>query len=210
MKTADFPSVDLNQVLNVGQLPAMPQSALSLLNLSRDPNSGPAEYAAAIEVDPGLTVQVLRFVNSSYFGFRHEISNVKQAITLVGVRTIKNFALYSAVFSMVPQPEVRPVRSTQALARFVASRVVRAFDGQGAGDGRSGGAVRGRVVAGHGGPAAGQGGSRRVRHAVRSSKQRGQQDSALATRRARLRLEPRRGPPASWRDNGISRKPSPC
>jgi HD-like signal output (HDOD) protein len=51
-----------------------------------------------------LTSQVLRFVNSSYFGFSREISSVKLAITLVGIRTIKNFALWSAVFSLMPNP----------------------------------------------------------------------------------------------------------
>ena len=105
MNTADFPSVDLREIFRAGQLPAMPQTALRLLSVSRDSNCGPAEYATVIEVDPGLTVQVLRFVNSSYFGFRREISNVKQAITLVGVRTIKNYALYTAIFSMIPNPK---------------------------------------------------------------------------------------------------------
>jgi HD-like signal output (HDOD) protein len=75
-----------------------------LLELSRDPENGPAEFAVPIESDPGLTSQVLRFVNSSYFGFSREISSVKLAITLVGIRTIKNFALWSAVFSLMPNP----------------------------------------------------------------------------------------------------------
>jgi HD-like signal output (HDOD) protein len=104
MSQQDFRSVDLEKLLAVGHLPAMPQSAVRLLDLSRDPSTGPVEFAVPIEADPGLTVQVLRFVNSSYFGFRNEISNVKQAITLVGVRTVKNFVLYSAVFSMIPNP----------------------------------------------------------------------------------------------------------
>lgn len=94
----------LEELLSVSQLPAMPQSALQILEISRDADAGPAELAVPVEADPGLTVQVLRFVNSSYFGFRHEISNVKQAITLVGARTVKNFALYSAVFSLIPNP----------------------------------------------------------------------------------------------------------
>ena len=41
---------------------------------------------------------MLRFVNSSYFGFAREISTVKLALALVGIRTIKNFALWSAVY----------------------------------------------------------------------------------------------------------------
>jgi HD-like signal output (HDOD) protein len=47
-------------------------------------------------------------VNSSYFGFSREISSVKLAITLVGIRTIKNFALWSAVFSLMPNPRCGP------------------------------------------------------------------------------------------------------
>jgi HD-like signal output (HDOD) protein len=90
------------------QLPALPQSAIRLLELSQDPNNGPADFAVPIESDPGLTGQVLRFVNSSYFGFSQEISSVKLAITLVGVRTIKNFTLWSAVFSLMPNPKCGP------------------------------------------------------------------------------------------------------
>lgn len=100
--------LDLDKILAGGQLPALPQSAISLLQLSKDPNNGPNEYALPIESDAGLTGQVLKFVNSSYFGFSREISSVKTAITLVGVRTIKNFALWSAVFSLMPNPKCGP------------------------------------------------------------------------------------------------------
>ena len=99
---------DLKDVLRNAQLPALPQSALRLLELSQDPDNGPAEFAIPIEADPGLTGQVLKFVNSSYFGFSREINSVKLAITLVGIRTIKNFALWSAVFSLMPNPRCGP------------------------------------------------------------------------------------------------------
>lgn len=90
------------------QIPALPTSAMKLLELSQDPNKGPADFAQPIEADVGLMGQVLRFVNSAYFGFSREISSVQQALTLVGIRTIKNFALWSAVFSIVPNPKMGP------------------------------------------------------------------------------------------------------
>jgi len=90
------------------QLPALPQSAIRLLELSQDPDNGPDDFAVPIEADPGLTGQVLRFVNSSYFGFSSEISSIKLAISLVGIRTIKNFALWNAVFSLMPNPKCGP------------------------------------------------------------------------------------------------------
>ncbi|HYW79154.1 MAG TPA: HDOD domain-containing protein, partial [Thermoguttaceae bacterium] len=108
MSKSNFPSVDLSKLLTTDHLPAMPQSALRLLEVSRDPSAGPTEFAIPIESDPGLTVQVLTFVNSSYFGFPNEISNIKQALTLVGVRSIKNFALYNAVFGLIPDPKCGP------------------------------------------------------------------------------------------------------
>lgn len=99
---------DLEQLLSSGQLPALPQSAIALLQLSQDPNAGPVEFSKPIEADPGLMGQVLRFVNSSYFGFSREIGSVQQALTLVGTRAIANFALWNAVFSVIPNPKFGP------------------------------------------------------------------------------------------------------
>lgn len=98
----------LEAILAGAQLPALPQSAVRLLELSQDPHNGPEQFGIPIEADPGLTSQVLRFVNSSYFGFRQEISSIKHAISLVGIRTIKNFVLWSAVFSVMPNPKCGP------------------------------------------------------------------------------------------------------
>jgi HD-like signal output (HDOD) protein len=108
MSNATAPQSDLKKILANAQLPALPQSAIRLLELSQDPANGPIEFAVPIEADPGLTGQVLKFVNSSYFGFSREISSIKLAITLVGIRTIKNFALWSAVFSLMPNPKCGP------------------------------------------------------------------------------------------------------
>lgn len=99
---------NLSEVLANTQIPALPTSAIRLLELSQDPKNGPSEFAKPIEADVGLMGQVLRFVNSSYFGFSREIASIQQALTLVGVRTIKNFALWSAVFSIVPNPKFGP------------------------------------------------------------------------------------------------------
>ncbi|GAB4136841.1 HDOD domain-containing protein [Thermopirellula anaerolimosa] len=101
-------AVPLEKLLANAQLPALPQSAIQILQISQDPESGPAELAVPINADPGLAAQVLKFVNSSYFGFPGKIASVQQAITLVGMKTIKNFVLWSAVFSLMPSPKCGP------------------------------------------------------------------------------------------------------
>jgi HD-like signal output (HDOD) protein len=101
-------ATSLEDVFHSEVLPALPHSAIKLLQMSQDPDSGPAEFAMPIEADPGLMGQVLRFVNSSYFGFSREIMSVQQALTLVGTRAVTNFALWNAVFSVIPNPKFGP------------------------------------------------------------------------------------------------------
>ena len=87
---------------------ALPQSAAKILELSKDDNNGPREFAAVISADLGLTTQILRFVNSSFFGFRNRITTIQNALSLVYGRTIKNFVLWNAVFAMLPNPRCGP------------------------------------------------------------------------------------------------------
>lgn len=104
MSSADQKS--LEEVLSSTQIPALPASAVKLLELSQDPTKGPKDFARPIEADVGLMTQVMKFVNSSYFGFSRKITQVEQAISLVGIRAVKNFALWSAVFSIIPNPKI--------------------------------------------------------------------------------------------------------
>jgi len=94
----------LQNFLMVEQLPAMPHSALTVLQLDNDTTKvNLNDLVCPIEADPGLAAQVLKFLNSSYFGFQSTISNVRHGITLVGIRVIKNFVLWKAVFSLIPK-----------------------------------------------------------------------------------------------------------
>ncbi|MCE9607386.1 MAG: HDOD domain-containing protein [Planctomycetia bacterium] len=106
--SAPVQPMDLDRLLQGQQLPALPQSAMRLLELSKNPDNGAGEYAVPIEADPALAAQVLKFINSSYFAFGREILSVKLAISLVGARAIKNFVLWTAVFSVMPNPKSGP------------------------------------------------------------------------------------------------------
>jgi HD-like signal output (HDOD) protein len=95
---------DLRKTLVAGQLPAMPHSALSVLKLENDLTKvNINDLARPIEADPGLAAQVLKFLNSSAFGFQSTISNIRQGVALVGIRIVKNFVLWKAVFSLIPK-----------------------------------------------------------------------------------------------------------
>jgi HD-like signal output (HDOD) protein len=128
-----FSHLDLKRVLSDAHLPALPQSAIRLLELSRNPDNGPAEFARPIESDPGLASQVLQFANSSYFGFSQEISSIALAVSLVGSHTVKNFALWNAVFSLLPDPKCGPFHLKglwqDSLRRALFARAVASLQG---------------------------------------------------------------------------------
>jgi len=95
---------ELRRTLVAGQVPAMPHSAVSILKLENDLTKvNINDLARPIEADPGLAAQILKFLNSSAFGFQSTISNIRQGIALVGIRIIKNFVLWKAVFSLIPK-----------------------------------------------------------------------------------------------------------
>jgi len=95
---------DLRRTLGTGQVPAMPHSALSVLKLENDLTKvNINDLARPIEADPGLAAQILKFLNSSAFGFQSTISNIRQGVALVGIRIVKNFVLWKAVFSLIPK-----------------------------------------------------------------------------------------------------------
>lgn len=48
---------------------------------------------AHIQRDPALTAQVLRVVNSAYYGLSGQIASVGQAIVILGVQQVRNLAL---------------------------------------------------------------------------------------------------------------------
>jgi len=95
---------ELQATFRVEQLPAMPHSALNVLQLSNDLSKvNIYDLVRPIEADPGLTTQVLKFLNSAFFGFQNPVASIKQGIALVGIRTVKNFVLWKAIFSLIPK-----------------------------------------------------------------------------------------------------------
>ena len=122
---------NMEEVLGSAQLPALPHSAIHLLELTKNEDNGPAEYALPIEADPRLAGQILKFINSTYFGFANEVTSIQLGINLVGIRSIKNFALWTAVFSLIPsmqvgrfdirllwQDSLRRARFAQAMSKY--------------------------------------------------------------------------------------------
>lgn len=76
-----------------------PESYRRLLQAFQDPNVEMPQIAAWIEGDPALAGRVLQLTNSSFFGARREITNVREAVALLGLRLLSELVLVSGAFS---------------------------------------------------------------------------------------------------------------
>ncbi len=94
MTTCTAPSGVLSQfVQRARELYSLPAVALRVLELSRHPKVDARALKDCLEKDPALTSKILRTVNSSLFGLKGEVSDLNQALALLGTKPLKMLVL---------------------------------------------------------------------------------------------------------------------
>ncbi len=83
---------------DVEALPAPPSVHLRLVEVSARPNSAMSDVVAVLESDLALCAEILKLVNSAYFGLSRRIESVDRAVGLLGLDTIHALALSGKVF----------------------------------------------------------------------------------------------------------------
>jgi HD-like signal output (HDOD) protein len=110
-----------------GRLYSLPAVAMEVLRLTSDPRINVAELTACIQRDPALTAKILRVVNSSLYGLSTEVGNLRQAVTLLGIKPLKllvlGFSLPSGLFAELAGEQLERYWAT-ALVRAVAARAI--------------------------------------------------------------------------------------
>jgi putative nucleotidyltransferase with HDIG domain len=95
--------ITLQSVLGrLKDLPTLSAAAVRLSELARDERTGAADFEKVIRPDPALTANVLRVVNSAYFGLRCRVDSVRQAITLLGLKRTSEVAAAAALAPVIP------------------------------------------------------------------------------------------------------------
>lgn len=86
-----MPSLSLAEIVaRVDRLPQLPQAAMRVSQMLEDENTSADQLASVIKIDTGLTSQVLRLCNSAAYGFSRRISTVKEAVAILGFKTLKS------------------------------------------------------------------------------------------------------------------------
>ncbi|MCC6126020.1 MAG: HDOD domain-containing protein [Pirellulales bacterium] len=114
-------------VVRAGQLFSLPVVAIQVLELTNSPQVDNRAIKECIENDPALTGKILRVVNSSLFGLSREVSDLNQAIALLGSKPLKllvlGFSLPNSLFASV-ESEILGHYWRHALTKAVAGREI--------------------------------------------------------------------------------------
>jgi len=81
-------------VQNVNSLPQFPENIILVQKLINDPASDMPIIARQISMDPALTADLLKIVNSAQYMLSKKVDNISDAVKLIGIKGIKNL-LYS-------------------------------------------------------------------------------------------------------------------
>ena len=76
-----------------GNIPSVPTIVQDILEVTGNPRSGARDVQAVVEKDPSCAMKLLRLANSAYYGFSRQVTNVREAIVIIGIEGVKNVAM---------------------------------------------------------------------------------------------------------------------
>jgi diguanylate cyclase (GGDEF)-like protein len=89
----------IEQLKRAAKLPSPPGTALQILRLAQQEDVSVSEVAEALSSDPALLVRILKYANSALLGMPREITTVREAVVLLGMRSVLMMALSFSLVS---------------------------------------------------------------------------------------------------------------
>jgi putative nucleotidyltransferase with HDIG domain len=80
-------------------MPSLSTTATKVLEICNRPDVSAHDLHQVISLDPVLTANVLRLVNSAYYSLRQPVTSPIRAIILLGLNTVKHVVLSTAVLA---------------------------------------------------------------------------------------------------------------
>jgi len=97
---AHLSSERIRKVLGgITHLPVIPAIYTQIMHLLDLEATTVADLGRVVKQDPGMTANILKLVNSAYFGLRQQVSDPGEAISFLGVDTLKSMALFHGIFT---------------------------------------------------------------------------------------------------------------
>jgi HD-like signal output (HDOD) protein len=85
-----------NIIMTTRDLPAMPQVASKVLELSSDPNTSAKQLQQVISDDQAMTGRILKIANSAMYSCSRKVKTLTEAIVMLGFNSIRSLVVTSA------------------------------------------------------------------------------------------------------------------
>lgn len=96
---AAFDGKDMAPVLNrIERLPSLPSLYIELCDALAAEGTSTAALGDIIAQDVGMTAKILKLVNSAFFGLPRAISSPAEAVTYLGIETLRSLVLAHGIF----------------------------------------------------------------------------------------------------------------
>ncbi|MGO9753358.1 MAG: EAL and HDOD domain-containing protein [Solirubrobacteraceae bacterium] len=105
-------------------------AVLDLLAALHDPKAELANLPCKIALDVGLSFRLLRYINSAFFGLRQEVRSIGQAVALLGLEHLRQWATLTVFTSIDGKPAELTIAAL-VRARFCRLAAERHLDANG-------------------------------------------------------------------------------
>ena len=87
----------------VDKMPSLSTTVGKVLEICSRADTSPNDLNKVISLDPVLTGQVLKLINSAYYSLINRVTSLTRAIIMLGLNTVKNLALSTAIIRCIGQ-----------------------------------------------------------------------------------------------------------
>ncbi len=116
-------------VRKIGSLPPLPTIAMKLISLLNNPDTKVSDLTEIISKDQALTADILKIVNSPFYGLRKEIVSISQAINYLGFMNLKSLLLALNTKKFIQSGDLKDVilwkhsLSTGLFAKYIGEKI---------------------------------------------------------------------------------------
>jgi HD-like signal output (HDOD) protein len=90
-------------VRNMKQMKTLPGIAIRLIRMISDGSKSLQDFEEIIKLDPILVLQVLKTVNSSFYGLDTKVDTIREALAFIGMDNLRNMVVMDVVKNILKE-----------------------------------------------------------------------------------------------------------
>ncbi|UCD79430.1 MAG: HDOD domain-containing protein [Desulfobacterales bacterium] len=93
----------LQQLNKIKDIPTLPTIVFELNKHLENPETSIAKVSETIEKDQAMALRILKLVNSAFYGFKSRVSDIKNAVVLLGFNAVRNAIVSVSIINALPK-----------------------------------------------------------------------------------------------------------